>query len=231
MEISKEKFKKLGVSAIIAAVGVAALFQLGSIVNDKVYDINAEQYFSEQTVKYGSVTDFKIDSLLRAIDKKVAAESEWETLPSEAKHDVKKIKEMIKSDDFRQMVQSENFYRAAETAVNFGLSWDLSAYNFNPENKKVEAFNNFKANLAQNYEYYSKNSAAIDSETLNHEDKMFTSKVDLTKVKEAHDEDLFATNAVAQSNDPLEFSKVKNRIEQIRTQNQEASVSNKVKPS
>lgn len=232
MEISKEKFKKIGVSAIIAAVGVAALFQLGSVINDKVYDINAEQYSAEQTVRYGSVTDFKIDSLLREVEKQVNSEEKWNSLPDYALSDVKEIKQLIKSEDFRQLVQNENIYRAAENSVKFSLGWDLNATTFNnTEGKRIDILGNFKHNLNTFYSQYTNGNNEISPQVLNHEDKVFTSKVDLEKVSKAHEEDLFAVNGVATPEDPLEFSKVKDRIKNIRTNNQEATVGNSFKPS
>lgn len=232
MEISKEKFKKIGVSAIIAAVGFAALFQLGSVVKDKIYDINAEQYTAEQTVRYGSITDFKIESLLRSVQKQVDSEEQWNSLPDYALSDIKQIKELIKSEDFRQLVQNENIYRAAENSVNFSLGWDLNATTFNnDEGKRIDILGNFKHNMTAFYSQYSNGNNEISPQTLNHEDKIFTGKIDLEKVSKAHEEDLFAVNGVATPEDPLEFSKVKDRIQNIRTQNQEVKVGNSFKHS
>lgn len=228
-----KNFKKLGVTAIIAAVGMAAVFQLGSFVKDQVYNINADQYTQEETVKFGNVTDFKIETINRLVNKQVAEASEWDSLPKEAKNQIKQIKEYISSDEFRHLVQDEKFYRSAESAARFDLGWALNTNSFYIPGvgKPTNAFNSFMASIEEHYSGKIKNETPTGNDLVFNEDKTFSKNVDLAKVKNAYNDDLVLTNAVQLETSPYEFSKVKNKIEDIRKENLSKTSINSNKPS
>lgn len=205
MNIKDAKFKKLGLYAIAATVSAASLFQLGNFVSDQVYNINQEEYTQNDTVKFGSVENFKVESLIRAIDKNVAQEEKWDALPKSALAEIKKVKQLIKSDEFKNYLKNDEFYRVARHEAKFGMHFDLSKYKYDT----------FVQNVAN--ESLSKPSLKADliaNNTLE-STSIFNKYVDLISLKEVS-ADKFVT-------DIDDMSVVRSKIDKIRTENTKTS--------
>lgn len=199
--MTNEKFKKLGLYAIAAVMSATALFQLGSFISNETYKINHEQYVETDTVKYGTIEQYKIDSLLRGIDKQIASEEKWDSIPSESMAEIKKLKQLIKSDEFQEYVKNETFYRAALLEVNHGMTFDIQNFTLEKYTKAVSE--DLKANPAYNAEN-------IPLDMLG-EKTVYNKKVNLETIKESS-----ADKFVNQIDD---MSTVQSKIEKIRTDN------------